>query len=91
VSPETTSKGRALHDGGVLEAGSQMLYRRFVSEVSMNMFEDELTDVKSQSSFLSPSKDTTKAWTATRMMTGTSHLSTHPRTSWWTLPRRIAG
>ena len=37
-----------------------MLARQFVSEVSMKMFEDELTAAKSESSFMSQSKDTMK-------------------------------
>ena len=40
-----------------MEADSQPLTRQFVSEVSIKMFEDELTDAKSHSSFLSQSKD----------------------------------
>ena len=40
-----------------MEADSQPLTRQFVSEVSIKMFEDELTDAKSHSSFVSQSKD----------------------------------
>ena len=40
-----------------MEADSQPLTRQFVSEVSIKMFEDELTDATSHSSFLSQSKD----------------------------------
>ena len=40
-----------------MEADSQPLTRQFVSEVSIKMFEDELTDAKSQLSFVSQSKD----------------------------------
>ena len=46
-----------------MEADSQPLTRQFVSEVSIKMFEDELTHVKSQFSFVSQSKDTmTGSW-----------------------------
>ena len=43
-----------------MEADAQPLTRQFVSGVSIKMFEDELTNAKSQSSFMSQSKDTMK-------------------------------
>ena len=46
-----------MHDRGFLEADSQPLTRQFVAEVSIKVFEDELTDAKSHSSFVSQSKD----------------------------------
>ena len=52
------SVAQALHDGGSLEADSQPLPRQFVSEVTIKMLEDELTDAKSLSSFATQSEDT---------------------------------
>ena len=49
------SVAQALRDGGFLEADSQPLPRQFVSEVTIKMLEDELTDAKSQSSFVTQS------------------------------------
>ena len=43
-----------------MKADSQPLPRQFVSDVSIKRFEDELTDAKSQSPFVSQCKDTMK-------------------------------
>ena len=43
-----------------MKADSQPLPRQFVSDVSIKMFEDELTDAKSQSPFVSQRKGTMK-------------------------------
>ena len=43
------SVAQALHAGGFLDVDSQPLARQFISEVSIKMFEDDLTDAKSQS------------------------------------------
>ena len=49
---------QALRDGGFFTADSQPLPREFVSEVSIKMFEDELSDATSLSFVVSQTKDT---------------------------------